>query len=106
MSDSVKKYFENESKKDYNEWMEHQWTKNSTHLLDSKDKVVQDVKTDSVVESVISRFKERSTVGIHKYNTTLEDSTESFKAFLNHAQEEAMDFCLYLEKLKQMNNDR
>ena len=97
MSDSVKKYFENESKKDYNEWMEHQWTKNSTHLLDSKD---------GVVESVISRFKERSAVGIDKYNTTLEDSTESFAAFLNHAQEEAMDFCLYLEKLKQMNNDR
>ena len=104
MSDSVKKFFESESKEDYNEWMEHQWTKNSTHLLDSKDKVVQDVKTDSVVESVISRFKERSAVGIDKYNTTLEDSTESFKAFLNHAQEEAMDFCLYLEKLKQMND--
>ena len=96
MSDSIKKYFENENKKDYNDWLEHQWTKNTT----------ADIKTDSVVESVISRFKERSAVGIGKYNTTLEDSTESFKAFLNHAQEEAMDFCLYLEKLKQMNNDR
>lgn len=92
MGDSIKKYFETE--RDYSEWMEQRWTKNTT----------EDVKTDSVVESVISRFKERSTVGIHKYNTTLEDSTESFKAFLNHAQEEAMDFCLYLEKLKQMND--
>tara|TARA_R110000787_G_scaffold39478_1_gene98889 strand:+ start:846 stop:1136 length:291 start_codon:yes stop_codon:yes gene_type:complete len=96
MSDSIKKYFENENKKDYKDWLEYQWTKNTT----------ADIKTDSVVESVISRFKERSAVGIDKYNTTLEDSTESFKAFLNHAQEEAMDFCLYLEKLKQMNNDR
>ena len=93
MGDSIKKYFETE--RDYSEWMEQRWTKNTT----------EDVKTDSVVESVISRFKERSAVGIDKYNTTLEDSTESFKAFLNHAQEEAMDFCLYLEKLKQMNND-
>lgn len=91
MGDSIKKYFETE--RDYSDWMEQRWTKNTT----------ADVKTDSVVESVISRFKERSTVGIDKYNTTLEDSTESFKAFLNHAQEEAMDFCLYLEKLKQMN---
>tara|TARA_R110002153_G_scaffold173581_1_gene326340 strand:+ start:431 stop:712 length:282 start_codon:yes stop_codon:yes gene_type:complete len=93
MGDSIKKYFETE--RDYSEWMEQRWTKNTT----------EDVKTDSVVESVISRFKERSAVGIDKYQTTLEDSTESFKAFLNHAQEEAMDFCLYLEKLKQMNND-
>jgi len=92
MSDSIKKYFETE--RDYSDWMEQRWTKNTT----------EDIKTDSVVESVISRFKERSAVGIDKYNTTLEDSTESFKAFLNHAQEEAMDFCLYLEKLKQMND--
>ena len=92
MSDSIKKYFETE--RDYSDWMEQRWTKNTT----------ENIKTDSVVESVISRFKERSAVGIDKYNTTLEDSTESFKAFLNHAQEEAMDFCLYLEKLKQMND--
>jgi len=94
MGDSIKKYFETD--RDYSDWMEQRWQMNTT----------ADVKTDSVVESVISRFKERSAVGIDKYNTTLEDSTESFKAFLNHAQEEAMDFCLYLEKLKQMNNDR
>ena len=94
MGDSIKKYFETE--RDYSEWMEQRWKMTST----------VDIKTDSVVESVISRFKKRSAVGIDKYHTTLEDSTESFKAFLNHAQEEAMDFCLYLEKLKQMNNDR
>jgi len=92
MGDSIKKYFDKD--RDYSDWIEQRWTKNTT----------VDIKTDSVVESVISRFKERSAVGIDKYQTTLEDSTESFKAFLNHAQEEAMDFCLYLEKLKQMND--
>ena len=92
MGDSVKKYFDKD--RDYSDWIEQRWTKNTT----------VDIKTDSVVESVISRFKKRSEVGIDKYNTTLEDSTESFAAFLNHAQEEAMDFCLYLEKLKQMND--
>ena len=97
MSDSVKKYFENESKKDYNEWMEHQWTKNSTHLLDSKDGVVQDVK---------DLYEQRSQVGIKKYSTTLEDSKESLEAFLVHLQQELMDATLYIQKLKDLNNDR
>ncbi len=94
MSDSIKRYFENENKEDYNEWMEHQWTKNSTHLLNSKDGVVQDVK---------DLYEHRSQVGIKKYNTTLEDSKESLEAFLVHLQEELMDATLYIEKLKQLN---
>ena len=95
MSDSVKKYFENESKKDYNEWMEHQWTKNSTHLLNSKDGVVQDVK---------DLYEQRSQVGIKKYGTTLEDSKDGLNTFLIHLQEELMDATLYIEKLKKLNN--
>ena len=97
MSDSIKRYFENENKEDYNDWMEHQWTKNSTHLLNSKDRVVQDVK---------DLYEQRSQVGIRKYNTTLEDSKESLEAFLIHLQEELMDATLYIEKLKQLNNGR
>ena len=97
MSDSIKRYFENENKEDYNEWMEHQWTKNSTHLLNSKDGVVQDVK---------DLYEQRSQVGIKKYNTTLEDSKESLGAFLVHLQEELMDATLYIEKLKKINNGR
>ena len=97
MSDSIKKYFENENKEDYNDWMEHQWTKNSTHLLNSKDGVVQDVK---------DLYEQRSQVGIKKYNTTLEDSKESLEAFLVHLQEELMDATLYIEKLKKINNGR
>ena len=97
MSDSIKRYFENENKEDYNDWMEHQWTKNSTHLLNSKDRVVQDVK---------DLYEQRSQVGIKKYNTTLEDSKESLEAFLIHLQEELMDATLYIEKLKQLNNGR
>ena len=97
MSDSIKRYFENENKEDYNDWMEHQWTKNSTHLLNSKDRVVQDVK---------DLYEQRSQVGIKKYNTTLEDSKESLEAFLIHLQEELMDATLYIEKLKKLNNGR
>jgi hypothetical protein len=38
---------------------------------------------------------------IKKYNTTLERSDLSTLEWLQHAQEEAMDFVLYLERLKQ-----
>ena len=58
---------------------------------------------DSIVESIISKFQERSNVGIQKYGTTLDRNDLTHSEWINHAQEEAMDFILYLEKLKQIN---
>lgn len=55
---------------------------------------------DKIVLRVLSRFAERSQVGITKYNTTLERTDLSTLEWLTHAQEEAMDFVLYLERLK------
>ena len=55
---------------------------------------------DSIVESVIEQFKQRSEVGIKKYNTTLDRTDLTTLEWLQHAQEEAMDFVLYLERLK------
>ena len=55
---------------------------------------------DKIVLRVLSRFSERSQVGIAKYNTTLERTDLSTLEWLTHAQEEAMDFVLYLERLK------
>jgi hypothetical protein len=55
---------------------------------------------DKIVLRVLSRFTERSQVGIAKYNTTLERTDLSTLEWLTHAQEEAMDFVLYLERLK------
>lgn len=55
---------------------------------------------DKIVLRVLARFNERSQVGIKKYNTTLERNDLSTLEWLNHAQEEAMDFVLYLERLK------
>ena len=55
---------------------------------------------DQIVLRVLSRFNERSQVGINKYNTTLERTDLSTLEWLTHAQEEAMDFVLYLERLK------
>jgi hypothetical protein len=55
---------------------------------------------DSIVESVINQFKQRSEVGIKKYNTTLDRNDLSTLEWIEHAKQEAMDFILYLEKLK------
>ena len=60
---------------------------------------------DSIVESVINQFKQRSEIGIKKYNTTLDRNDLSTLDWIEHAKQEAMDFILYLEKLKsQFNN--
>ena len=56
---------------------------------------------DEIVRSVLKRFNARSKVGIKKYSTTLERNDLSALEWLEHAQDEAMDFVLYLERLKQ-----
>jgi len=53
---------------------------------------------DSIVESVIKQFKERSEVGIEKYGVTLDRTDLSLIQWLQHAKEESMDLTLYLEK--------
>jgi hypothetical protein len=60
----------------------------------------QEVIKDSIVKSVVEQFKARSEVGINKYGVTLDRDDLSVLEWINHAQQEAMDFCLYLEKLK------
>ena len=55
---------------------------------------------DKIVLRVLSRFSERSQAGINKYKTTLERTDLDTLQWLTHAQEEAMDFVLYLERLK------
>ena len=59
---------------------------------------------DSIVNNVVESFIERSNVGFAKYGTNLDRKDLSFLDWLNHAQQEAMDMILYLEKLKQEHN--
>ena len=61
---------------------------------------------DKIVLRVLARFNERSQVGINKYKTTLERTDLSTLEWLTHAQEEAMDFVLYLERLKDEFSNR
>jgi cell division protein FtsI/penicillin-binding protein 2 len=59
---------------------------------------------DSIVNNVIESFIERSNVGFAKYGTNLDRKDLSFLDWISHAQQEAMDMILYLEKLKQEYN--
>ena len=56
--------------------------------------------TDKYVDRVLTRYKERSDVGIKKYSTTLERNDLSVLEWLTHLQEELMDATLYIERLK------
>jgi hypothetical protein len=74
-------------------------------MSEVKDTMSQWIDTqvqDSVVQSVINKFKQRSEVGIKKYNTTLDREDLTKRDWIEHAQEEAMDLILYLEKLKRL----
>jgi hypothetical protein len=59
------------------------------------------MKTDRIVSQVIQQFEERSKRGIEKYGTNLERTDLDTLDWIQHAQEEAMDFVLYLERLKE-----
>lgn len=56
---------------------------------------------DSIVQSVIKNFEKRSIMGYLKYGTNLDRTDLTKLQWINHLQEELMDACLYLEKLKQ-----
>ena len=61
---------------------------------------------DTIVESVINQFKQRSEAGINKYGVTLDRTDLSTGEWIEHAIEESMDFILYLRKLKTELNDK
>jgi hypothetical protein len=56
---------------------------------------------DRIVISVMHKFADRAEAGEKKYGTNLERTDLTTLEWINHAQEEAMDFVLYLERLKQ-----
>jgi hypothetical protein len=58
---------------------------------------------DKIVDQVVDKYYERSQVGITKYGTTLENNNKD--NYLLHAQEEAMDLSLYLQKLIEIVRD-
>jgi hypothetical protein len=58
------------------------------------------MESDSIVDSVVKKFLQRSELGQKKYGTTLDRTDLKTLDWICHAQEELMDGILYLEKLK------
>jgi GTP:adenosylcobinamide-phosphate guanylyltransferase len=61
---------------------------------------------DSIVNSVIKKFAQRSEFGQKKYGTNLDRTDLTVQDWITHAQEELMDGILYLEKLKQQTHQQ
>jgi hypothetical protein len=55
---------------------------------------------DSIVNTVVERFIQRSEFGQKKYGVTLDRTDLKTADWIQHMQEELMDAILYLEKLK------
>jgi len=66
----------------------------------AKEDFVQINMKDSILESVLDKFKQRSEEGIKKYGVTMDRKDLNGLEWLNHLQEELMDATLYIEKLK------
>jgi hypothetical protein len=55
---------------------------------------------DTIVEEVCQKFVNRAEVGYKKYNATMDRNDLTMDQWLEHAQEEAMDFVLYITKIR------
>ena len=59
----------------------------------------------SIENKVAIKILNRAEVGKNKYNTTMDRNDLSKLDWLKHAQEEAMDLAVYLEKLIQIEKN-
>ena len=62
---------------------------------------MENQQIDPILMKLMTKYYERSEMGIKKYGTTLENNSLPLMDWLNHLQEELMDATLYIEKLKQ-----
>jgi len=56
---------------------------------------------DPLVQKVINRMAARSESGIKKFGNTMDQADKTINEWILDTQEELMDACLYLEKLKE-----
>jgi hypothetical protein len=74
----------------------------SMKVKDTMSEWIDTQVKDSVVQSVINKFKQRSEVGIKKYGTTMDREDLTRDEWITHISEELMDALLYLEKLNRL----
>jgi hypothetical protein len=57
--------------------------------------------TDANVENVRAKLAARAAAGLQKYGVTTERTDLTTRDWLHHAQQEALDLAVYLERLIQ-----
>ena len=62
-------------------------------------------KMSEIEDIVIKKIEARAEIGERKYNTTMERVDLTRKAWLIHAQEEALDLAIYLQKLIMLEDE-
>ena len=63
---------------------------------------MEDRSLDSIVQEVIQKFESRARVGWNKYGHDLDRTDLTLDQWLQHAQEESMDFILYITKIRKI----
>ena len=66
-------------------------------ILMRERKHTEDISIEGIV---CDKIQERKALGLNKYGTTMERTDLTIDEWLTHAQEEAMDLSIYLEKIK------
>ena len=59
-----------------------------------------DITSDPIVNKVIAKHIQRHKEGMENFGITMKDNNKPLKEWVKDAQEEAMDFTLYLEKIE------
>ena len=77
-----------------------------SYYMEKENITISRETTDSVVFSIIKQFQQRSEVGMAKYGVNLDRTDLTLLQWIQHAQEEHMDAILYLEKIKQIEQNR
>jgi hypothetical protein len=57
---------------------------------------------DSIVQEVVQKFETRAKMGWDKYGHDLDRTDLTLDQWLQHAQEESMDFILYITKIRKI----
>ena len=69
-------------------------------IIYTKENTRTVIKADSIVDSIVDQFIDRSRVGKAKYNTDLDRTDLSLVDWIEHMKQELLDAILYLEKIK------
>jgi len=69
------------------------------------DFIVINKSDDSIIYEVAALMRRRADVGKQKYGTTMDRDDLTREQWIDHAIEEALDFAIYLTKLKKVLNE-